>query len=425
MNRPLRVFLCHSSADKPAVRELYAALIEIGIDAWLDEEKLIPGQQWRSEISRAVRESDAVIICLSKKTVTKEGFVQREIKFALDVALEKPENTIFLIPARLDNCKVPNNLTDWHWVNLFESHGYRLILEALEKRANSLGLKIGTRRNSRKQYQPIKKKTISSWGKKNKVILSNDMEFMRVPAGKFVLGSNYGGEDEKPPHLINISYDYWIGRYPITNEQYNIYVKTKGIDHPVIDWKNIKKHPVAWISWDSAIEYCQWLNNLFNQEFSSGLVARLPTEPEWEKAARGPSTSLRRDKKYPWGNKFDTNKCNSNESVGGGTSPVGRYSPQGDSPFGCADMVGNVLEWTQSEYKLYPYILKNHLENQDIKAIRVLRGGSFDFDKNGVRVSSRSVYIPGFRGRASGFRVVIAPPLYPSYLPSIENDDIV
>ena len=95
MTRPLRVFLCHSSADKSAVRDLYDQLIARGIDAWLDEKKLLPGQQWKIEIPKAVREADAVIICLSKSSITKGGYVQKEIKDALDIAQEKPDNTIF------------------------------------------------------------------------------------------------------------------------------------------------------------------------------------------------------------------------------------------------------------------------------------------------------------------------------------------
>jgi hypothetical protein len=85
-NRPLRVFLCHASGDKPKVRELYRRLLAEGLDVWLDEAKLLPGQNWRVEIPKAVRNSDVVIVCLSKGSVSKEGYVQKEIKFALDIA---------------------------------------------------------------------------------------------------------------------------------------------------------------------------------------------------------------------------------------------------------------------------------------------------------------------------------------------------
>jgi len=106
--RTLRVFICHSSQDKPIVRELYQRLNAEGwIDPWLDEEKLLPGQDWDVEIEKSVESADAVLVCLSSKSVTKEGYVQKEIRKVLDIALEKPEETIFIIPLRLDDCEIP------------------------------------------------------------------------------------------------------------------------------------------------------------------------------------------------------------------------------------------------------------------------------------------------------------------------------
>ena len=140
--RPLKVFLCHASGDKPAVRDLYKRLIVEGVDAWLDQEKLLPGQDWRVEIPRAVREADVVVICLSNKSITKEGYVQREIKFALDSAEEKPEDTIFLIPARLEDCVVPEQLGRWQWVDLFDENGFIRLLRSLKLRADRVGATI-------------------------------------------------------------------------------------------------------------------------------------------------------------------------------------------------------------------------------------------------------------------------------------------
>jgi hypothetical protein len=138
----LQVFLCHSSGDKPQVRSLYQRLVKDGVDPWLDEKKLLPGQQWREEIKRAVRSADVVIVCLSPESVSKEGFVQREIKYALDAAEEKPPGTIFIIPVRLEECPVPEQLAEFHWVNLFEENGYGQMIQALRIRAQSLGLTL-------------------------------------------------------------------------------------------------------------------------------------------------------------------------------------------------------------------------------------------------------------------------------------------
>ncbi len=140
--RPIRVFLCHSSGDKPAVKKLYERLVKDGVDAWLDKEKLIPGQEWQVEISKAVKNSDVVIVCLSAQSVTKEGFVQKEIKYALDAADEKPEGTIFIIPTRLENCDVPERINRFHWVDLYSDDGYEYLLKALQVRAESVGATV-------------------------------------------------------------------------------------------------------------------------------------------------------------------------------------------------------------------------------------------------------------------------------------------
>ena len=142
MTRPLKAFLCHASGDKPAVREMYKRLVFEGVDAWLDKEKLLPGQDWRVEIPRAVQEADVVIVFLSKNSITKEGYVQKEIKDALDVAEEKPEGTIFLIPARLEECPVPERLSRWQWVDLFEDNGFIQLLRSLKLRARAVGATV-------------------------------------------------------------------------------------------------------------------------------------------------------------------------------------------------------------------------------------------------------------------------------------------
>ncbi len=137
--RALKVFLCHASGDKPQVWVLYKRLVVEGVDAWLDKEKLLPGQDWRVEIPRAVRESDVVVVCLSNKSITQEGYIQKEILFALDAAKEKPEGAIFLIPARLEDCIVPDRLSRWQWVDLFEEDGFIKLLRSLKLRADKVG----------------------------------------------------------------------------------------------------------------------------------------------------------------------------------------------------------------------------------------------------------------------------------------------
>src|SRR5690348_11404325 len=100
MTKPLQVFLCHGKEEKPRVRQLYRQLVDHGLDPWLDEMKLFGGQDWESEIRRAVRAADVVLACLTRRSISRAGFIQKEIRFALDVADEQPEGAAYLIPVR-------------------------------------------------------------------------------------------------------------------------------------------------------------------------------------------------------------------------------------------------------------------------------------------------------------------------------------
>jgi hypothetical protein len=127
----MSIFLCHSKKDEVAVRQLYWKLSEDGFDVWFDQEKLLPGQDWNREIVRAVRDADTVIICLSASSVIKSGYYQKEIRMTLDVADEKPEGALFLIPARLEECHVPDRLARFQWVDLYKPVGYTKLIKAL------------------------------------------------------------------------------------------------------------------------------------------------------------------------------------------------------------------------------------------------------------------------------------------------------
>lgn len=131
-DRKLKVFLCHSSNDKSKVLELYNSLNNENISPWLDEKALLPGQDWHMEISKAIKESDIVLVCLSRNSINKVGYIQREIKIALDIADEQPEGTIFLIPVKLEECDIPARLRRWQWVNLFEENGFERLMLALK-----------------------------------------------------------------------------------------------------------------------------------------------------------------------------------------------------------------------------------------------------------------------------------------------------
>lgn len=137
--RPLKVFLCHARADQYAVRWLYYYLVDLEIDAWLDVEKLLTGQEWEREIPKAIRNSDAIILCLSKDSINREGYIQKEIRYALDKAREMPlSGRLFLIPVRLDDYdilpKLSEDLAKIQYVDLFEESGCIKLLQSLQNR---------------------------------------------------------------------------------------------------------------------------------------------------------------------------------------------------------------------------------------------------------------------------------------------------
>ncbi|HJQ41365.1 MAG TPA: toll/interleukin-1 receptor domain-containing protein [Thermoanaerobaculia bacterium] len=134
--RRLMVFLCHASQDKEEVCALCKRLEVDGFDPWLDKKKLLPGQKWSDEILKAVSRSDVVVVCLSRHS-SRPGFIQKEIREALDAADKQPPGATFIIPARLEPCDIPERLAEWHYVDLFEPDGYEKLVQAIRKRAAS------------------------------------------------------------------------------------------------------------------------------------------------------------------------------------------------------------------------------------------------------------------------------------------------
>jgi formylglycine-generating enzyme required for sulfatase activity len=250
-------------------------------------------------------------------------------------------------------------------------------------------------------------------------------QMARVPAGPFLMGSTdeqvqqaiKDGLDkqfadwERPQHTVELS-EYSIGKYPVTNAEYQAFVREAGYQPPR-HWDGDKypegkgDHPVVNVSWNNAVAYCQWLSE------KTGKPYRLPTEAEWEKAARGTDGRI-----YPWGNDWDPAKLNSAEGGARDTTPVGQYSPMGDSPYGCADMAGNVWEWCADWFdeKEYQRRAASRTTVKDPTGpekgdLRVLRGGSWGALRDGARAASRSGSYPNGAWDNPGFRVVGAAPV--------------
>ena len=229
------------------------------------------------------------------------------------------------------------------------------------------------------------------------------LELVRVPAGEFLMGSDKARDkvaydDETPQHKLSLP-EYLIGKAPVTVAQFAAFVKATG--HKSKAQNDLAKkgdHPVTNVTWDDGVAFCQWASK------QTGRSVRLPGEAEWEKAARGTDGRI-----YPWGDQApDEKRCNFNMNVKD-TTPVGKYSPQGDSPYGCVDMAGNVWGWTGSLYKPYPYNAKDGREDPKDRGSRVLRGGGFYDYLRIVRCGSRNYDYPGVTDVNLGFRVCVFP----------------
>ncbi len=482
--RPLKVFLCHAHADRDSVRGLYTRLTKDGVDAWFDKAKLLPGQDWKLEIEKAVREADVVVVCLSKQ-FNEDGFRQKEVKWALDTAMDKKEGSIFIIPARLEECDTLESLRKWHWVDLFEDDGYEMLMRALRTRADKIGATLQIKKNwltkvnsqpvvvkkpSSSIEKPVEKKqetpeqglgeipsspkrklnikrliaimtqiflvvmvvsggVLSFWKPLNpgteptRIATTDSIDSTQaintpsifasvtplsaaatkafnphpnfdyfdnqgvpmrlVPAGEFIMGAN-AYDDQKPIHTVYLN-KYYIDKFEVTNVLYKVCVEAGVCKSPgnlasyeridYYDNSQYDNYPVVYVDWYQAKTYCEWRN------------ARLPTEAEWEKAARGTDART-----YPWGEGIDYTFANYDSAVGD-TTEVGKYE-KGISPYGTYDMVGNVWEWVADWYdaNYYANSPSGNPQGPTSGDYRVQRGGSQGF--NSIEIFQRAAIDP-------------------------------
>ena len=214
---------------------------------------------------------------------------------------------------------------------------------------------------------------------------------IRIPAARFRMGSEDGRDDEKPVHDVSLS-AYSIGKHEVTRGQYLRFCRETGrAEPPDPGVAHEASHPVVNVSWDDAVAYCAW----------AGL--RLPTEAEWEFAARGSD-----GRTYPWGNQAPDDSLANYDSQHGGTWPVGGH-PAGASPAGCLDMAGNVWEWTADWYGPYESVPAVEPRGPETGGRRVLRGGGWCYDGSYLRACVREALDPSCRVFEYGFRVAAGP----------------
>ena len=245
-------------------------------------------------------------------------------------------------------------------------------------------------------------------------VQSYEPETVYIPSGSFWMGSNSGDgvpSHETPQHEVFLP-AYRIGKYPVTNAQYEVFVREKGIQvMPGMGWNGRvvstggENYPMTGVTWYQALEYCRWLSEKTGRNYS------LPNEAQWEKACRGSDK-----RKYPWGDEFDGKRCNDGSSM---VAEVNAYPVQSES--GCFDLVGNILQWTCSLWgekraapdPKYTYPWKNDTRNDlniNRQIRRVVRGSAIKDNLDFLRCSARRGQFPddaGLPGERVGFRVVM------------------
>ena len=241
--------------------------------------------------------------------------------------------------------------------------------------------------------------------------------FVEVPAGPFLMGSdpaidrlafdNEWWPGARPQATLDLP-AFYMGRYEVTVAQFGAFVEETGYRTNDEAFRPPPDHPVATVSWTDALAYARWLETTLREWpgtppelgrlLRDGWRISLPTEAEWEKAARGSDGRV-----YPWGNAPRRDRANYR---GRGTAPVGSFECP-ECPFGLLDMSGNVWELTRSPYQAYPYDESDDREGLDEDALWVMRGGSFSDQEQNIRTGIRGGVDPGVRRPSIGFRLVI------------------
>jgi formylglycine-generating enzyme required for sulfatase activity len=366
------IFLSYAREDRPRVEPLARALEAEGWTIWWDR-RMRPGKTVEEVIQEELQAAKAVVVVWSTDSVSSHWVLEeategrdRRILFPIKIANVTPPLGFKRLHAS-DLIAWEGNRADPEFANLIDSLSSALGAPATMQESSPTAQRARTPRHREKPAPPA--------------------GMVLVPKGAFQYG------DER--NLCPLDYDYYIDIYPVTNGQYKKFVEAGGyanrehwsekgwkwreangvmlLEH----WDNSKwnerDHPVEEVSWYEAEAYAKWAGK------------RLPTEEEWEKAARGTDGHP-----YPWGDMFGKEKCNSAEAAIGGTTPVTKYV-NGLSPYGCYDMAGNVWEWTSSNY-----------DNSGNS--KVLRGGSWGDKSLRVRSAFRGNNNPMVRSGAIGFR---------------------
>ncbi len=385
------IVIASAQADRERIKPLVAAIEARGYRTWTDAD-LAAGESWREEIDRVIASARCVLVVLTAKSAASEW--QRAVAAASN-AVGK------LIPVRLDPVPLPVHLADVQTADLTGWDGQ------LEHPALA-GLLVAVERIAGPPSQPLDRP--ASLGKPTlaptRRIRVPDIAWVEIPDGPFLYQD---GERHELP-------TFWIAKYPLTNVQYQCFIDDGGYKDDRW-WRDLRRPepraprwpqpncPRTDVDWYEAVAFCRWLSARLALPKDS---IRLPTELEWERAARG-KNGLR----YPWGDEYRSGFANVDETNGGRNrlwylrqvTAVGVY-PHGRSPEGVEDLAGTIWEWCLNKHANAAAI-----EPDTSGAVRALRGGSWRFHSDGARADKRDRDSPATCYGDRGFRLLSSVPI--------------
>jgi formylglycine-generating enzyme required for sulfatase activity len=431
-----QVFISYSRKDISFINRLAADLKNAGLDVWYDVSRIAGGARWRSEIENALRNSQYVIVVLSPDSIVSE-WVEREFLFSSNLRRK-------IIPIMYRACEVPLNYVDLNYIDV-QGENYRRNFDDLLK-ALGVGERASTLPASSSAVPSV------SWSNRSLAMMgggavlaavllgslflrgwlapeltptevivptwtssstsvpasptpapadirdAQGLSMVLVPASKFFFGSNNGNPDERPVQEVELD-AFYMDLYEVTNSVYQACVDVGQCSPPALnaladflinyyDDPRYSDHPVVYVTWYQARSFCNWRG------------AHLPTEAQWEKAARGTDGAT-----YPWGQYITCDRANYGRCLNL-TSAVGSF-PNGVSPYGLHDMAGNVWEWVADWYLDTFYQTSPFPANPigpEVGLFRALRGGSFVDDDKSQRSSFRNRDLPENFNWNIGFR---------------------
>lgn len=389
-----RIFCSHSSQDNAWCRELVVALQGAGadLDIWYDEQGLTGGAVWVQTLQRELQARDVFLLIVSPDS-WNSTWVQEEIQLALAT-----RRTI--LPVLHKPADVGGFLLTRQWVDVIgldAPAAARKVLAALGSPVVFPAPVAPKQVVAAPQIVPPRLQQLGFVGRQIDRVAIITPPMCEVPAGAFIAGTDprrepEAAEHDEPQRSIEVA-RFFIGRTPVTVAEYAFAVAAGGMPEPR-DWARQSQqpdHPVVQISWKQAQGYVGWLAQ------TTGEPWRLPTEEEWEKAARGTDGRI-----YPWGDQWDPSRANTSEGGPESTTPVGAY-PAGASPYGALDMAGNVNEWCgiPSNSPL--------ARPGGAAGTGYLAGGSWNDSPAMARAAHRSQLFMGERTEDTGFRLVWQP----------------